>query len=127
MAATFEQVLEKHIKALQEKNIDLFLETVPQNGEFSLILPNGKLIKTAEEFVEFNQDWFSDPDWKMQIELVRVVGGADLGFALLDVDYSDKNQHGEPIHKTFYLHLVFRRHENGEWLLVHDQNTDKNA
>ncbi len=123
----FEQTLEKHIKALQEKNIGAFLETIPEQGEFSLILPNGKMISTAEEFVAFNRDWFGDPDWTMQITIVRKFGGADMGFALLDVAYSDRDREGKPINKSFYLNLIFRRVADGHWLLTHDQNTDKSV
>jgi ketosteroid isomerase-like protein len=124
---SFEQTLEKHLQALREKNIDAFLETVPQTGEFSLILPNGKLLNTAEEFVEFNQDWFGDPDWSMKIDIVRQMVGEEIGFALLDVIYSDRDREGKAIQKSFYLNLIFQRDASGQWLLTHDQNTDKSV
>lgn len=121
---SFEETLAKHIGALRAKNLEAFLETVPQTGEFSLILPNGKLIATAEEFITFNRDWFADPDWSMKIDMVRQAAGTEIGFALLDVIYLDRDREGKPIQKSFYLNLIFQRDVTGRWLLTHDQNTD---
>lgn len=122
---SFEQTLNQHINALQTKHLESFLETVPHTGDLTLILLDGRLIARAEEFVAMHHEWFSDPDWSMAITVVRTVVGADLGFALLDVAYDDVDREGKPIHKTYFLQVVFRRHENGRWLLTHDQNTGK--
>jgi ketosteroid isomerase-like protein len=122
---SFDQTLEQHINALQTKNLDVFLETVPHTGDLTLILLNGRLIASAEEFVAMHREWFGDPDWAMAITVIRKVVGSDLGFALLDVAYDDVDREGQPIHKTYFLQVVFRRHEDGRWLLTHDQNTGK--
>lgn len=120
---TFDETLEQHLNAIRTKDFAAFAETVPQQGELSLILLNGKLLDNAEDFIELNRDWFTDPDWSAQIKLVRKVAGEDLGFALVEVDYHDVDRQGQPVHHTYFLSLIFRRHEDGRWLLTHDQNT----
>ena len=122
---TFDDVLDKHLNAIQTKNFEAFLDTVPHQGELTLLLANGRLMTTAEEFVALNREWFADPDWSLQITLIRKFTGADLGFALVEVNYHDIDRSGNPIDKPYYLNLIFRRHADGRWLLTHDQNTDK--
>lgn len=119
----FTQTLDKHLKALQEKNLTSFLETINQHGELSLVFPNGRLLTGAAEVIDFHREWFSDPDWSIQAEIVRKLETSELAFALLRVIYDDVNHAGQPISKHFFLNLIFQR-QGENWLLVHDQNTD---
>ncbi len=119
---TFQKTVDVHLKAIQNRDMDAFLETVTAEEKISLILPNGAFIHQRKAFVEFMRDWFSDPDWKMETELLRTVETPGMAFVLLFVTYNDLDQNGEPYTLTYYLNLVFAK-ENEKWVLVHDQNT----
>ncbi|TCP54458.1 ketosteroid isomerase-like protein [Tumebacillus sp. BK434] len=120
----FHQALQHHLNTMTEKDLAAFLATVhPEN--ISLILPNGKLIDSRAEFETFHQNWFSDPDWSMHTELIKTSVTAESGVALLKVLYNDLDPQGQPYEKRYYLSLVFEK-VNGNWLLVHDQNTFEN-
>ncbi|WP_152655547.1 DUF4440 domain-containing protein [Oceanobacillus sp. CFH 90083] len=117
----FHQALERHMQAMTQKDMKSFADTIHRK-DVTLILPNGKLIQDREEFIQFNQDWFSDPDWKMTYDLVKTRESEGMAFALLLIHYDDLDENGNPYHQDYYLHLVFEK-EKDEWLLIYDQNT----
>ncbi|GAA3018478.1 nuclear transport factor 2 family protein [Streptosporangium longisporum] len=116
----FDEALALHLKAIDERDLDGYLETVHQDA--TLILPNGTLLTGKDEIAKFHREWFADQDWSMSSETVRVSETGDSAFALLAVAYNDVDPEGAPYRKTYHLTLVFAR-SDGRWLLVHDQNT----
>lgn len=117
----FDQTLEKHMQAIVQKDIVSFTDTIHRT-DITLILPNGKLIQNREEFIQFNQDWFSDPDWKIKYDIVKSQESKEMSFVILFIQYDDLDEEGTPYQQDYYLHLVFEK-ENGKWLLTYDQNT----
>ncbi|MBO0994637.1 YybH family protein [Bacillus sp. SD088] len=117
----FNQTLERHMQAMVQKDIVGFSDTIHQNN-IILILPNGKFIQNREEFIQFNQDWFSDTDWKITYDIVKSQESKEMAFVVLLIHYDDCDEEGTPYHQDYYLHLVFEK-ENDEWLLTYDQNT----
>ncbi|WP_157729421.1 YybH family protein [Tumebacillus algifaecis] len=120
----FKDALQNHLDAITGKNLTAFLSTV-QKDNISLILPNGKFINDRQEFETFHQNWFSDPDWSMECEILKTVVTSEMSVALLNVLYKDLDPQGQPYEKQYYLSLIFQQHD-GNWLLVHDQNTFQN-
>lgn len=117
----FNQAVEQHMQAMMHKDIASFTDTIhPTN--ITLILPNGKLIQKRKEFIQFNQDWFDDPDWKITYDRIRSHESEKMGFAVFLIHYDDLDEKGNPYHQDYYLHLIFEKEEDN-WLLVHDQNT----
>lgn len=117
----FDQALEKHMQAIVQKDIVSFTDTIHPT-DITLILPNGKLIQNREEFIQFNQDWFSDLDWKIKYDIVKSQESKEMSFAVLFIQYDDLDEEGTPYQQDYYLHLVFEK-ENDNWLLIYDQNT----
>ncbi|WP_203249251.1 YybH family protein [Sporosarcina beigongshangi] len=117
----FNQALEQHIQAIVEKDIVSFADTIHKT-RITLILPNGKLIQNREEFIQFNEDWFSDQDWTITYDVVKLQESKEMSFAVMLIHYDDLDEEGKPYHQDYYLHLVFEK-DNGEWLLTYDQNT----
>lgn len=117
----FKQVLERHMQAIVQKDMASFTDTIHKTN-ITLILPNGKLIQNREEFIQFNQDWFLDQDWKISYGVVKTQESKEMSFAVMLIHYDDLDPEGKPYHQDYYLHLVFEK-ENDEWLLIYDQNT----
>ncbi|MGN9838483.1 YybH family protein [Nonomuraea sp. H19] len=116
----FSQALDAHLKAIEARDLDTFLETLHQDA--TLILPNGTLLRGKDAIAEFHASWFGDPDWSMRTETVRTETAGDSAFVVLSVVYDDLDPEGKPYQKTYYLTLYFAR-AGERWLLVHDQNT----
>jgi ketosteroid isomerase-like protein len=71
---------------------------------------------------EVQREWFGDPDWSWDVELLHSTSAGDTGVALPAVDYRDVDAGGRPYAMVYLLGLVFAR-VDGRWLLLHDQNT----
>ncbi|MEZ4712763.1 MAG: nuclear transport factor 2 family protein [Caldilineaceae bacterium] len=119
---TFEQTLQRHLTAVQNRDIDTFLKTIANDGTLTLIMPNGSLWQDYDEIAELHQEWFSDPDWQMTTELLSTRESAEMASALLLVNYTDVDEEGDPVEFQYYLHLLFAK-RGADWLVIHDQNT----
>lgn len=45
-----------------------------------------------------------------------------MAYALINIDYNDCDEKGNLIKMNYFLNLIFRKYE-GNWFLIHDQNT----
>lgn len=119
---SFEQALERHLRAVRDHDLDTFLATIANDGSLTMILPNGNLLDNYDEIVELHQEWFADSEWQMTTELITKTETAEMGTALLLVNYEDVDADGQPVQFQYFLNLIFAQ-RNGKWLLIHDQNT----
>jgi ketosteroid isomerase-like protein len=117
----FKEVLEIHLKAVKDRDLDQFITTI-NNEDVTLILPNGVLISGRTKFIEFHKDWFSDKDWAMDYEILKIDSGKEISLALLKVDYKDIDSKGNEYTLNYYLTLLFKMSED-KWGLIYDQNT----
>ncbi|KAB2591391.1 MULTISPECIES: YybH family protein [Streptomyces] len=116
----FTTALDHHLTAVRSRDLEAYMATV--HDEATVILPNGRTVTGAEAVRAFHQGWFEDPDWTMETETTRTVVHRDTAVAVLDVHYRDLDGDGKPYEMRYLLSLVFAR-TDGNWLLVHDQNT----
>lgn len=121
-ALTFQQALQRHLKAVQERDLDTFLTTIANNGSLAVILPNGDYLHEYQDIVELHREWFADPDWRLEVELVNQRESSAMASALCLVTYKDVDEAGEPLQYQYFLNLIFAK-QGSQWLLVHDQNT----
>lgn len=121
-STTFQQALQRHLTAVQERDLDTFRDTIASDGSLALILPNGTYLDEYQEIVEMHQEWFADPEWRMSVELVNQRETPMMASALCLVTYEDVDEAGEPVQFQYFLNLIFAKQGN-RWLLVHDQNT----
>ena len=119
---TFQETLSTHLAAMQAHDFAAFLATLTSAPELSLIMPNGRFTGGRAEAVATLEQWFADPDWRIAFETVRTLETAELAMALLHATYDDLDPSGQPYQLRYYLQLLFAR-QDGQWRLVHDQNT----
>ena len=119
---TFQQALQRHLTAVQERDLDTFIDTIASDGSLAMIMPNGNYLDEYQEIVELHQEWFADPEWRMSFELVNQRETPAMASALCLVTYEDVDEEGEPVQFQYFLNLIFAKQGN-KWLLVHDQNT----
>ncbi len=115
----FRAALDAHLAAIEGKDLEAYKPTVTGGDDLHLIFPDGSTIDTTEGVFDFHREWFDDPNWVMEPEVVKVMEGEDMAVALLKYDYRDAPD-GAP--RSSWLVLVFQL-EDGAWRLVHDQNT----
>jgi len=119
---TFRETLDKHVHAIQERNLRGLIETLPPE-ELVLITADGRLVRSVKEFTEMHRGWFDSRTWALGARLESVYETPDMGVAVLYLDYRDTPTGAPPLHENSYLTLVFRRLPDGRWVMVLGQNT----
>jgi ketosteroid isomerase-like protein len=117
----FMQTLDRHLQAIQNRGLAGLLETLPPD-EITLIMSNGKLVRSVREFADLHRGWFEQRSWSLETKMVSLQETPDMGFAVLRLDYRDQLPDGKALHETSYLTLVFAR-KGDRWEMVLDQNT----
>ncbi len=118
-APDFNAALDAHLAAVTTRDLEGLKATLTSGNDLNVIFPDGSLISTTKDVVDFHTEWFKDKDWIMEPEVVKVIEGSDMATALIKYVYRD-NAAGPP--RSSWLVLVFEL-EDGTWKLVHDQNT----
>ena len=115
----FRPALDAHLAAIAAKDLDAYKPTVTKGDDLHIVFPGGEVMHTTEEVIAFHEGWFQDPNWRWDGEVLKIIEGEDLSAAFMRYDYRDTPE-GEP--RSAWLLLLFAL-EDGEWRLVHDQNT----
>lgn len=118
----FRCTLQQHLDAIQAHDFPRFAATITQDSELIFILPSGKYMSSRAEYLEAIEGWFQETGWHFEYEVVQVRETPAMGLALLLVHYSEDDRGGQPYHLDHYLSLAFEK-QDGQWRLVHDQNT----
>ncbi len=116
---SFDETLKRHLKAIVSRDLPGILATVADGDVLMLILPGGTRIDGKAAFAELHKEWFSDPNWRMELTEIRRLETAELCSVILHYTYRDTPD-GPP--RERYLQLVFQL-IGAEWRLVFDQNT----
>ena len=117
----FRETLDKHLKAIQERDLAALAATLPDD-EITLITSDGRLVRSVAEFLQMHRDWFAMTTWSLTVTTDHLEETADMGFAVLRLDYRETPPDCPPLQQGSVLTLVFRR-QGGRWVMVLDQNT----
>lgn len=115
----FQSALDAHLKAIVDKDFESYKTTVTKTEDLHLVFPDGSVLASTGEVLAFHEEWFRNPDWRFLPDDIKVMEGETLAAAFLKYAYLERPD-GEP--RQAWLVLLFRL-EDGEWRLVHDQNT----
>ncbi|GAA4909566.1 ketosteroid isomerase-like protein [Stackebrandtia albiflava] len=116
----FSSAAAAHLIAVTGRDLPGLLKTV--DPDVTVIMPDGTLLSGKDAVGEFHEEWFSDPDWSMEVTELSRRSDDHTGVLIYDVEYHDLDPDGEPYELSYLLTMVFRR-TGDEWLLFHDQNT----
>lgn len=123
-AESFDATLHRHLASIARHDLDGILATVADGDELRLILPDGTLMQGKKAFADLHRAWFAETDWKMTTRELQRRVGTDLASVLLEATMVDVTPQGDANARSNYLLLQFRKID-GDWRLVHDQNTRK--
>lgn len=120
--ADFESLLQRHINAIQTRDLKAYAATITRGDTLYLVLPTGKLIPNRSGVLDYHRQWFADTSWRMRFERLRTTVGEDSAIVFFHTIYDGNDDDGKPMHSEGYLTMIFRREAQG-WALIHDQNT----
>ncbi len=114
-------VLDAHVKAIQARDLAALEKTITSGDALDLILPNGKRMTTRKEYVDLHREWFSTTNWTWTLEPLAVTTANNM--AIVTARTRNEERDGDATAwSENWLSLAFRK-EDGQWRLVHDQNT----
>lgn len=119
--SAFREALGRHLLAIEEKDLDALAETVAPDGVL-LIMSDGRLVRTTEEFLDAHRGWFAMKHWRLEVKPVQIYETPHLGVAVLHLDYREMSPGQPATRQASMLTLVFQN-RGGKWLMVQDQNT----
>lgn len=121
--ASLRATLDAHLAAIQARDLDALMATVTSGLQLTLILPNGAVLRSREEYRQLHVEWFAEQDWKMVFEVLEVRELGDAGVGLVKYQAQALQPDGTfQTRREALLSLMFAR-EAGSWRLVFDQNT----
>jgi ketosteroid isomerase-like protein len=118
----FTGTLKHHLDAIQARDFKAFCETITDQPQISFLLEEGAYCDKTHEYKDSIKGWFEAKGWKLNYTVVRQVESAEMAFALLRIHIDDTDKNGKATQSNNYLLLIFQK-QNGEWRLIHDQNT----
>ena len=119
--SAFRLALGKHLLAIEERDLDALAATVAPDGVL-LVMSDGKLVRSTQEFLEAHRQWFAMKNWRLEVKPVHIHETAEVGIALLRLEYREHPPGQVPTRQESLLTLVFQN-RNGTWLMFQDQNT----
>ena len=113
---SFRRALERHLNAIQRRDLAALADTVAPEA-LLLITADGKLKRSAAEFLEAHRGWFAMQNWTLKVTEEAVHETPGTGIAVLRLVYEEPSVRQESL-----LTLVFEKRAD-KWLMVLDQNT----
>ena len=117
----FREALGKHLLAIEERDLRALADTVAPD-EVLFVTTDGKLARSAKEFLEAHRGWFEMKHWRLEVRPVHLFETSLLGVALLRLEYRETPP-GKPPTRQESLHSLTFQQRNGKWVMVLAQNT----
>lgn len=119
MKPDFDDALQEHFAAIANRDIEAFKSHLTRGETLYTVIQNGHAFTTPAQTIEIHTQWFQDPNWIWEGEVIHKVVGADVAMALIKYQYRP-NADAAPF--STWLTYVFQLQE-GQWRIVHDHNT----
>lgn len=111
--------LQAHFESISNRDLEAFKSHLTKSDTLYTIVQNGHAFTTLAENIALHEQWFKDPSWVWEGEVVHKVVGGDVAMALVKYHYRAKP--GDAPVAT-WLTYVFQL-QDGQWRIVHDQST----
>lgn len=115
-ALSFRETLQRHLEAIQNRDLRALADTVAESV-LVLITAEGRLLRSAQQFLDAHRAWFALENWKLFVTPVEITEGPDMGYAVVHLLYCENE-----LRQQSHLTLVFARRDD-RWQMVLDQNT----
>lgn len=83
-----------YFSALADRKLEHIAALFDNDAQTTVIMPNGMLVAGYPAIMDLHREWFSDPDWSMEQEMISMHEMGNLGLALAKVIYHDLNECG---------------------------------
>jgi len=117
--AAFNAVLEKHLAAIDNKDLEALKSTLSPSGNMRLILVGSEVKSSVDSFLTFHEEWFQDTTWTFDAEIQSTIVKDDLGLAIVESMYQEPRRNGQPYFNRMTISYVLEK-EDGNWYVIND-------
>ncbi|MCB9254272.1 MAG: DUF4440 domain-containing protein [Bdellovibrionaceae bacterium] len=118
----FETHFSRFLEAVRTRDWKIFNEYLDPETDIIAILPDGKIHKGYEAFLETQKGYFSGKTGVFTYKIQTVEESGEIGFGSIDATYEDVGADGVRFRLTLYISFVFKKRQSGGWYMIHDQN-----
>ncbi|WP_223787253.1 YybH family protein [Marinicella meishanensis] len=113
------RVLTTHLNAVSNKDLDTLAATLSTAGGMQLILPGQEIIHGVDGFMAFHENWFAQPNWTFETEILQLTVGTELAYAVVQIIYREPERDGQPYFNRMIVSYDLQRLA-GQWYVVKD-------
>jgi hypothetical protein len=117
--ALFHTVLEKHLKAVSDKDYTTLKSTMSPKGTMELIQPSSEIVYTADGFMKFHQEWFDVSNWTVNTKVLSTDIGDKIGVATTEFLYQEPERNGKPYFNRLIVSYTLQKIDNN-WYFIKD-------
>lgn len=115
----FLSALEKHLDAVERKNLKTLKSTLPPHGKMELIQPSTEVIKGVDGFIKFHEAFFKHPNWSIKFTVTSKNVGDKIGVATTETLYKEPERNGKPYSSRMTVTYTLEK-INGKWYVIKD-------
>ncbi|MBV8245107.1 MAG: nuclear transport factor 2 family protein [Candidatus Eremiobacteraeota bacterium] len=118
----FRTVLAIYLRAIQKRNVDVYMSTLSQHDPV-VMLDDGLQLHGRVEIRRAQEQWFADPSWTYRAALLWTYESNKDALAVLSVRYDDFDERGCP-RTRIYQHTIAFAFEIRGWKIVFERYTE---
>lgn len=122
---SFSIVFERFLKAVSQKQWDVFVSMLDPGAFVGALLPQG-YVDQFQTFLESQQSWFRSETGSFEYQVLSTFDANDLAVGSVQALYQKINEQGRLVVLQLHISFWFRRFL-GRWVMVYDQNTILNS
>lgn len=115
----FKTALDKHLKAVTDKDFTALKATMSPNGNMELIQPSAEIVYSVDGFMNFHQEWFNVPNWTVDIKILSTAIGDKIGVATTEFYYQEPERNGKPYFNRLIVSYTLEK-INDNWYIIKD-------
>lgn len=113
------EVMQRHLNAVTNRNLNVLEETLTPEGTMQLILPGTEILQGNKAFMDYHKEWFALPDWTFKTRIVNSEIGTDMGSFIVEIIYGEPLRDGEPYFNRMAISYVLKKID-GDWYVIKD-------
>ena len=123
-------VMNRHLNAVTNKDLNALKSTMSPDGEMQLILPGSEIIHSVDSFMAFHKSWFQDKSWSFETKVLDYKVGEELAMVISEITYREPERNGSPYFNRMIVSYILKK-LNDKWYVIKDhassieKSTDK--
>ena len=114
-----QQVMQKHLDAVSNRDLETLIATLYPDGPMQLILPGQEIIESVAGFIEFHQNWFAQPNWTFETQILNAEVGESMAMVVVQIIYREPERDGQPYFNRMIVSYDLKRID-GNWYVIKD-------